>query len=135
VKKISSLMTDRTCGLVVALLALSWLGFFARNSIELPSLNLFSPENSLPALVAVLLFIGWWLLPTFPAWRRSEGCFPYITGLAHTCSQSPASTSRCSRLGSSDARLRPSTTRTDYTQKVRFSATVGEEPEVEVGLV
>jgi hypothetical protein len=31
--------------------------------------------------------------------------------------------------------LRPSTTRTDYTQKVRFSATLGEEPEVEVGLV
>jgi hypothetical protein len=47
--------------LIAALLALSWLGLFIHNSIELPSLNLLSPENSLPALVAVLLFIGWWL--------------------------------------------------------------------------
>jgi hypothetical protein len=29
----------------------------------------------------------------------------------------------------------PSTIRSDYTQKVRFSATVGEEPEVEVALL
>jgi hypothetical protein len=64
VKKISSLMADRSCGLVAAVLALSWLELFAHNSIEFPSLNLLSPENSLPALVAVLLFLGWWLLPT-----------------------------------------------------------------------
>ena len=41
------------------LLALSWLGLFVRNSIERPSLNLLGPENSLPALVAALLFVGW----------------------------------------------------------------------------
>ena len=59
--KASSLTADRSRGLGAALLALSWLGLFTHNSIELPSLNLLSPENSLPALVAVLLFIGWWL--------------------------------------------------------------------------
>ena len=59
-------MADRSCGLVAALLTLSWLGLYAHNSIELPSINLLSPENSLPALAAVLLFAGWWLLPTRP---------------------------------------------------------------------
>jgi hypothetical protein len=64
VKKGSSLKADCSCGRVAALLALSWLGLFAYNSIELPSLNVLSPENSFPTLVAVLLFVGWWLLPT-----------------------------------------------------------------------
>jgi len=41
------------------LMALSWLGLFVHNSIELPPLNLLSPENSLPALVTALLFVGW----------------------------------------------------------------------------
>ncbi len=36
---------------------------------------------------------------------------------------------------SSDARSRPYTVRTDDAVKLRFSATVGEEPEVEVALV
>jgi hypothetical protein len=45
------------------------------------------------------------------------------------------STSRCSRPGSSGARSHPYTVRTDDALKVRFSATLGEEPEVEVGLV
>jgi hypothetical protein len=39
-----------------------------------------------------------------------------------------------SSLGSSGARSRPYTVRTDDTLKVRFSAAEGEEPEVEVGL-
>jgi hypothetical protein len=37
----------------------------------------------------------------------------------------------CSRPGSSGARFRPYTVRTDDTPKVRFSATLGEESEVE----
>jgi hypothetical protein len=78
-KRISSLAADRPRGLVAALLALSWLGLFAHNSIELPSLNLHSPENSLPALVALLLFIGWWLLPT----RRLAAALLLVWGLLH----------------------------------------------------
>ena len=77
--KISSLTADRSRGLVAALLALSWLGLFVHNSIELPSLNLLSPENSLPALVAVLLFVGWWLLPT----RRLAASLILLWGLLH----------------------------------------------------
>jgi hypothetical protein len=45
------------------------------------------------------------------------------------------STSWCSRPGSSGARTHPYTVRTDDTLKVRFSATVGEDPKVELALV
>jgi uncharacterized membrane protein YjdF len=79
VKKTSSLTADRSHGLVAALLALSWLGLFVHNSIELPALNLLSAENSLPALVAVLLFAGWWLLPT----RRLAAALLLVWGLLH----------------------------------------------------
>ena len=47
---------------VAALVALSWLGLFAHNALSLPALTLLSPENSLVALVAVCLAVGWWLL-------------------------------------------------------------------------
>ena len=78
-RKVSSVTTDRPSGSVAALLSLSWLGLFIHNSIELPSLNLISPENSLPALVAVLLFVGWWLLPT----RRLAAALLLVWGLMH----------------------------------------------------
>ena len=78
-KKTSSLTADRSHGLVAALLALSWLGLFVHNSIELPALNLLSAENSLPALVAVVLFAGWWLLPT----RRLAAALLLVWGLLH----------------------------------------------------
>jgi uncharacterized membrane protein YjdF len=79
VKKTPSLTADRSHGLVAALLALSWLGLFVHNSIELPALNLLSAENSLPALVAVVLFAGWWLLPT----RRLAAALLLVWGLLH----------------------------------------------------
>ena len=79
VNKTSSLTADRSHGLVAALLALSWLGLFVHNSIELPALNLLSAENSLPALVAMLLFAGWWLLPT----RRLAAALLLVWGLLH----------------------------------------------------
>jgi len=56
--------TDPRAGTTVgASLALSWLGEFAHNRFELPQLTLLSPENSLPALVAVALFAAWWRRP------------------------------------------------------------------------
>jgi uncharacterized membrane protein YjdF len=79
VKKTPSLTADRSHRLVAALLALSWLGLFIHNSIELPALNLRSAENSLPALVAVVLFAGWWLLPT----RRLAAALLLVWGLLH----------------------------------------------------
>jgi hypothetical protein len=79
VKKISSLTADRSRELVAALLALSWFGLFVHNAFELPSLNLLSPENSLPALVAMLLFVGWWLLPT----GRLAAALLLVWGLLH----------------------------------------------------
>lgn len=42
--------------------AVSWLGMFIHNMIELP-LTVLSPENSLPTLVSIVLFLGWWLSP------------------------------------------------------------------------
>ena len=78
-KKTPSLTADRSHGLVAALLALSWLGLFVHNSIELPALNLLSAENSLPALVAVVLFAGWWLLPI----RRLAATLLLVWGLLH----------------------------------------------------
>jgi len=78
--KTSSLTAHGSRGLVAALLALSWLGLFTHNSIELPSLNLLSPENSLPALVTVILFIGWSLLPTR---RRLAAGLLLMWGLLH----------------------------------------------------
>src|ERR671911_21778 len=78
-RKFSSVTADRPSGLVAALLTLSWLGLFVHNSIELPSLSLLSPENSLPALLAVLLFVGWWLLPT----RRLAAALLLVWGLMH----------------------------------------------------
>ena len=78
-KKVSSLTADHSFVSVAALLFVSWLGLFAHNSISLPSLTLLSPENSLPALVAVLLFVGWWLLPA----RRLTATLLLMWGLLH----------------------------------------------------
>lgn len=54
--------TARRAGLVAGLMALSWLGEVVHNAIELPDLTLLSPENSIPALISVALFVGWWRL-------------------------------------------------------------------------
>lgn len=51
-------------GWIAAFTALSWLGEIIHNRIELPGLSPLSPENSLLALIAIALFLAWWLLPT-----------------------------------------------------------------------
>ena len=44
---------------VAMLVALSWLGEFVHNTLSLPTLTPLSPENSLLALIAASLVIGW----------------------------------------------------------------------------
>jgi hypothetical protein len=39
------------------------LGEYVHNLVDLPQLTLLSPENSIPALISVLLFLAWWQLP------------------------------------------------------------------------
>lgn len=44
-------------------IVISWLGEFIHNRIELPQITLFSPENSMMAVLGVALFLLWWRLP------------------------------------------------------------------------
>lgn len=48
--------------LVAALTVLSWIGLYIHTTIEL-QLPVWQPENSFPALVGLLLFLGWWRQP------------------------------------------------------------------------
>ena len=48
--------------LVAALTFLSWLGSYVHTTLEL-QLPVWRPENSFPALVGLLLFLGWWKGP------------------------------------------------------------------------
>ncbi len=47
---------------VAALTLLSWLGAYIHTTMEL-QLPIWQPENSFPALVALVLFLGWWRQP------------------------------------------------------------------------
>lgn len=42
---------------------LSWLGAYIHTTLEL-QLPVWRPENSFPALVGLLLFLGWWRMPS-----------------------------------------------------------------------
>ena len=46
---------------MAAWVVLSWLGLYLHNSAELPRLTVLSPENSLSALLAGVLFAAWWV--------------------------------------------------------------------------
>ena len=59
----TSINTKRQIGLVATFTVLAWLGEYVHNLAELPLLTVLSPENSIPALVFLLLFAGWWWLP------------------------------------------------------------------------
>jgi hypothetical protein len=58
-----SIHPNRPIGLVALFTVLAWLGEYIHNLVELPQLTILSPENSLPALVFLLFFLGWWWLP------------------------------------------------------------------------
>ena len=55
--------TNRQVGWVAAFTLLSWLGEFIHNRVDLPQLSVLSPETSIPAVISLLLFLGWWRLP------------------------------------------------------------------------
>jgi hypothetical protein len=48
---------------VAACTLLAWIGLFIHNRADLPRLPLLSPETTIPTLIFLLLFLGWWLLP------------------------------------------------------------------------
>jgi hypothetical protein len=48
---------------VGATVAVSWLGEFVHNMADLPNLALLSPENAVPALIGLGLFLAWWRVP------------------------------------------------------------------------
>lgn len=62
-KLINTPPPNRRLALVAGFTALAWLGEYIHNVIDLPDSTLLSPENSVTALISVVLFVGWWLLP------------------------------------------------------------------------
>ena len=68
----TSITTDRPVVLVALFTLLSWLGEYVHNLFELPQLTLLSPENSIPALISLVLFLAWWLSPTQVVKRRTN---------------------------------------------------------------
>ena len=48
--------------LLAALTFLSWLGAYIHTTLEL-ALPLWRPENTVPALVGLVLYLGWWKQP------------------------------------------------------------------------
>ena len=55
---------NRSIALAGSAVVVSWLGEVVHNAIELPQLTVLSAENSLPGLLSLVLFLGWWLFPT-----------------------------------------------------------------------
>jgi len=53
----------RPVGLMLLFTLLSWLGEYVHNLFELPNLTILSPENSIPALISLVLFTVWWRAP------------------------------------------------------------------------
>ena len=70
---------NRQVGFVAAFTALSWLGGYVHNLIELPQLTILSPENSIVALISIILLVAWWLLP----FKRITAILLLIWGLLH----------------------------------------------------
>jgi len=57
------LQSSRPIPLMGAAVVLAWLGVYIHNLADLPGLTLTSPENSLPGLIWLVLFLVWWRLP------------------------------------------------------------------------
>jgi hypothetical protein len=52
-----------SAGLMFLFTVLSWLGEYVHNLFELPQLSALSPENSIPAMISLSLFVMWLLTP------------------------------------------------------------------------
>jgi hypothetical protein len=74
-----STIIRRRIRVVAAFTLLAWLGEFVHNLLELPQLTVLSPENNLPALVFLILFVAWWYLPT----QRITAILMIIWALLH----------------------------------------------------
>jgi hypothetical protein len=48
---------------IAIFILLSWFGEYIHNRVELPDLKLLSLENSIPALISIVLFFVWWRSP------------------------------------------------------------------------
>lgn len=59
----SSAPASRPIALAAGATLLAWLGEYIHNLVELPKLTITSPENSIPGLVFLFLFVGWWCRP------------------------------------------------------------------------
>jgi hypothetical protein len=77
--RLASSAADRPAALVALFTALSWLGEYVHNLFELPQLTLLSPENSIPALISLVLFLAWWLTP----YRRAAAVLLLAWAILH----------------------------------------------------
>ena len=77
--RLASVTADRPAALVALFAALSWLGEYIHNLFELPQLTVLSPENSMPALISLALFLAWWLTP----YRRAAAVLLLAWALLH----------------------------------------------------
>ena len=77
--RLASVTTDRPAALVALFTALSWLGEYVHNLLELPQLTALSPENSVPALISLVLFLAWWLTP----YRRAAAVLLLAWAILH----------------------------------------------------
>lgn len=78
----TNFFSNRRTVIVAAVTALSWLGVYVHNVVDLPGLSILSPGNSLTALVSFLLFAGWWRLPykRLMAWLLIVWATLYLIG-------------------------------------------------------
>ena len=77
--RLASVPAARPAALVAIFTALSWLGEYVHNLFELPQLTALSPENSIPALISLVLFLAWWLTP----YRRAAAALLLAWALLH----------------------------------------------------
>lgn len=70
---------NRQFGLLVAFTLLAWLGLYLHNDVDLPTLTILSPENSLPALVSGVLVCAWRVTP----WKRAVATILLAWSILH----------------------------------------------------
>ena len=77
--KMKSTLTTYRVALIAAFTVLAWLGEYVHNLVELPQLTILSPENSIPALIFLVLFAGWIISP----YKRAAAILIVVWSLLH----------------------------------------------------